>query len=131
MRGWAEAVIKPAVDLGAKNLHRVRAGPAKPRARSRRSWRGGAAMLQPFLPSLEAEGELSLIYLDGEPSHAVRKRPAPRRLPRPVDLGRDDRRRPRPGGASRRSLRWRSTSSTKSPSTPESTSSPALPESPA
>lgn len=34
-------------------------------------------MVQPYLPSLEAEGELSLIYIDGELSHAVRKRPAP------------------------------------------------------
>jgi glutathione synthase/RimK-type ligase-like ATP-grasp enzyme len=35
------------------------------------------AMIQPFLPSLEAEGELSLIYIEGEFSHAVRKRPTP------------------------------------------------------
>lgn len=72
--GWDEAVVKPVVDLGAKNLHRVPVGEAQ-----------GAlvavlerqeAMVQPFLPSLEAEGELSLIYIEGEFSHAVRKRPA-------------------------------------------------------
>jgi glutathione synthase/RimK-type ligase-like ATP-grasp enzyme len=34
------------------------------------------AMVQPFLPSIEAEGDLSLIYVDGEFTHAVRKRPA-------------------------------------------------------
>ena len=34
-------------------------------------------MVQPFLPSLETEGELSLIYIEGQLSHAVRKQPAP------------------------------------------------------
>lgn len=74
-RGWDEAVIKPVVDLGAKNLRRVRAGEAQNAlvtvlARQE-------AMVQPFLPSLEAEGELSLIYVEGDFSHAVRKHPAP------------------------------------------------------
>jgi glutathione synthase/RimK-type ligase-like ATP-grasp enzyme len=79
-RGWAEAVIKPAVDLGAKNLRRVRAGAGgagEAEGALAAVLARGTAMLQPFLPSLEAEGELSLIYLDGELSHAVRKRPAP------------------------------------------------------
>jgi glutathione synthase/RimK-type ligase-like ATP-grasp enzyme len=76
-RGWEEAVIKPAVDLGAKNLHRVRAGAGEAEGALAAVLARGAAMLQSFLPSLEAEGELSLIYLDGELSHAVRKRPAP------------------------------------------------------
>jgi hypothetical protein len=34
------------------------------------------AMAQPFLPSLETPGELSLVYIAGQLSHAVRKRPA-------------------------------------------------------
>ena len=73
-RGWEEAVIKPVVDLGAKNLHRVRADEA-PQALATVLERQ-EAMVQPFLPSLEAEGELSLIYVDGELSHTVRKHPA-------------------------------------------------------
>jgi glutathione synthase/RimK-type ligase-like ATP-grasp enzyme len=32
-------------------------------------------MLQPYLPEVEADGEWSLLYFDGEFSHAVRKRP--------------------------------------------------------
>jgi glutathione synthase/RimK-type ligase-like ATP-grasp enzyme len=36
-----------------------------------------AAILQPFLPDIEAGGELSLIYLGGAFSHAIRKRPQP------------------------------------------------------
>ena len=37
-------------------------------------WRfGHAAMLQPFLPAIAEEGELSFIFIDGELSHTLRK----------------------------------------------------------
>ena len=36
-----------------------------------------AAIVQPFLPDIEIGGELSLIYLGGAFSHAIRKRPQP------------------------------------------------------
>ncbi|MHA7818937.1 MAG: ATP-grasp domain-containing protein [Erythrobacter sp.] len=37
-------------------------------------WRyGHKAMLQPFLPTIEKEGELSMIMIDGEFNHALRK----------------------------------------------------------
>jgi glutathione synthase/RimK-type ligase-like ATP-grasp enzyme len=75
--GWEEAVVKPVVDLGAKNLHRVRAGEGEAQDALAAALSRSAAMIQPFLPSLEAEGEISLIYIDGHFSHAVRKRPAP------------------------------------------------------
>ena len=35
----------------------------------------GAAMVQPYLPSIEEAGEISLIYFGGAFSHAIRKRP--------------------------------------------------------
>jgi hypothetical protein len=35
----------------------------------------GPAMIQPYLPAIETEGELSLIYFDRRYSHAIRKRP--------------------------------------------------------
>jgi glutathione synthase/RimK-type ligase-like ATP-grasp enzyme len=73
--GWDEAVVKPVVDLGARNLHRVRVGEGA-EALGLALRQSSEAMVQPFLPSLEAEGELSLIYVDGEFTHAVRKRPA-------------------------------------------------------
>ena len=72
--GWEEAVVKPVVDLGAKNLRRVRAGEAREALTA--VLERQQAMIQPFLPSLEAEGELSLTYIEGNLSHAVRKRPA-------------------------------------------------------
>jgi glutathione synthase/RimK-type ligase-like ATP-grasp enzyme len=71
---WDEVVVKPIVDLGAKNLHRVRAGEAR-EALSAVLARHDA-MVQPFLPSLEEEGETSLVYIDGRYTHAVRKHPA-------------------------------------------------------
>jgi glutathione synthase/RimK-type ligase-like ATP-grasp enzyme len=72
--GWDQAVVKPVVDLGARNLHRVRAGEDSPALRL--TLKRSGAMIQPFLLSLEAEGELSLIYVEGELTHAVRKRAA-------------------------------------------------------
>ncbi len=40
-------------------------------------WRfGHAAMVQPFLSAIAEEGELSFVFIDGELSHVVRKRPA-------------------------------------------------------
>lgn len=74
--GWTEAVVKPAVDLGARNLHRAHIDEASP-ALELALQRHPQAMVQPFLPSLEEQGELSLIYIDGAPTHAVRKRAAP------------------------------------------------------
>ena len=75
-RRWEEAVIKPVVDLGARNLSRVRAGATGQEALTRILDRHDA-MVQPFLPSLEEQGELSLVYVAGRFTHAVRKRPAP------------------------------------------------------
>lgn len=41
-------------------------------------WRmGHAALVQPFLPGIVEEGEHSLIFIDGEFSHGLIKRPAP------------------------------------------------------
>jgi len=74
--GWKEAVVKPVVDLGAKNLHRVRAGDGNAQQALATVLARHDAIVQPFLPSLEDQGETSLIYVDGAFSHAVRKRPA-------------------------------------------------------
>ncbi len=73
-RGWDEAVVKPVVDLGAKNLQRVRRGEGS--GALEKALRRHEAMVQPFLPSLEEQGETSLVFVDGKLSHTVRKRPA-------------------------------------------------------
>jgi glutathione synthase/RimK-type ligase-like ATP-grasp enzyme len=72
-RGWSDAILKPAVAGGSLGLHRV-----SHRAAAQEHLEGllerGDAMAQPFLGSITG-GELSIICLDGEPSHAVRKTP--------------------------------------------------------
>jgi len=69
--GQTALVLKPVVSAGAKNTL---------------IWEGDdvpadappeAAMLQPFLASIQSEGEWSLIYLGGAFSHAVLKTPKP------------------------------------------------------
>jgi hypothetical protein len=69
--GWSDIVVKPVVDLGAERLARVETAMV---ARILRSL-DEPGMAQPFLNSVETVGELSLVYLGGELSHAVRKAP--------------------------------------------------------
>lgn len=70
--GWQDVVIKPVVDLGARNLVRV-AAELVPQMLERFPT---ATMAQPFLRSVAEEGELSLVYLGGELSHVLTKHPA-------------------------------------------------------
>ncbi|MDQ3726265.1 MAG: hypothetical protein M3335_10325 [Actinomycetota bacterium] len=76
VQGWDEAVVKPTVDLGAENLHRVRRDEPGIQGALETVLQRHDAIVQPFLPSLEEQGELSLIHIGGELTHAVRKRPA-------------------------------------------------------
>lgn len=70
---WDQAIVKPTVDGGAFNLERVAGDEVAEAVRKV----GGPAMVQPFLPSLAEEGELSLVFFGGELSHSIRKRPKP------------------------------------------------------
>lgn len=70
--GWEQVVIKPVIDASAMNLVRIPAALA-PRMLERFD---RPVLLQPYLPSVAATGELSLVYLDGTYSHALRKSPA-------------------------------------------------------
>ena len=85
-RGWDDAVIKPAVSANARDTIRVRGGGDLARAQAHLdaivgraldvgAGAGGDAMLQPYLASVETYGERSLIFFDGEFSHAIRKHP--------------------------------------------------------
>ncbi|HET9198706.1 MAG TPA: hypothetical protein VFN92_10695 [Solirubrobacterales bacterium] len=76
-RGWEEAVLKPTVGLGAQGLNRVRRAEPGSQEIAERMLDLGGVMVQPFLPTIESHGETSLVFIDGELSHAVRKRPAP------------------------------------------------------
>jgi glutathione synthase/RimK-type ligase-like ATP-grasp enzyme len=76
-KDWDDAVVKPVVDLGAENLNRVRRGEPGIQEALDKTLQRHDAMVQPFLPSLEEQGELSLIHIDGTLTHTVRKHPAP------------------------------------------------------
>jgi glutathione synthase/RimK-type ligase-like ATP-grasp enzyme len=62
-------IVKPAVSGGAWKTRRLRRGDAVDAAP------GDAMLLQPYLPTIESEGETSLLYFGGRFSHAVNKRP--------------------------------------------------------
>ncbi|WP_275672696.1 ATP-grasp domain-containing protein [Thermomonas flagellata] len=69
--GASELIVKPAVSGGAWNTRRLRRGDPLPPDD------GGAVLLQAYLPSIETDGETSLLFFGGHFSHAVCKRPAP------------------------------------------------------
>ena len=71
-RGWEDVIVKPAVDLGAERLVRT----DTLGIREALAGIAGPSLVQPYLDSISSEGEISLVYLGGELSHAIRKRPA-------------------------------------------------------
>jgi glutathione synthase/RimK-type ligase-like ATP-grasp enzyme len=75
-RGWRDVVVKPAVSATAFETWRVGEPPAaEDEVRFARLSSERAMMVQPFVAEIEEEGELSLMFLGGAFSHAVRKRP--------------------------------------------------------
>jgi len=76
-RGWHHVVVKPSVSATA--FETWRAGPevtSDDEQRFRRLTGERPALVQPYLRDIE-RGELSLVFLGGEYSHAVLKRPRP------------------------------------------------------
>lgn len=69
--GADEIVVKPRVSGGAWKTLRLRRGEAMTDAPE------GPAMIQPYLPTIETEGETSLLFFGGRLSHVVRKQPVP------------------------------------------------------
>ncbi len=67
--GTERLVVKPTVSGGAWRTLRLTPGEAMDDPPV------GAAMIQPYLPTIESEGETSLLFFGGRFSHAVNKRP--------------------------------------------------------
>jgi len=67
--GADQLIVKPAVSGGAWRTQRLRRGDAVDAAN------GMMMLLQPYLPSIETQGETSLLYFGGRLSHVVNKRP--------------------------------------------------------
>ena len=80
MRSWRRAVLKPAVGAGGVGIRSVDAGDADDVASAQAHLdallQHGDAMVQSELASARTRGEVSVIVIDGEPTHAVRARPA-------------------------------------------------------
>ncbi len=72
--GWPRAVLKPRVSASAHGTIVVTPS-ATVADDALETLRAHGALLQAFLPEIEHDGELSLLYFDGTFSHAVRKRP--------------------------------------------------------
>ncbi|MBC7545880.1 MAG: hypothetical protein H7338_24385 [Candidatus Sericytochromatia bacterium] len=73
---WGEVVIKPLVSGGAHRTWRVRRAEADAfQAELAETVQSTGAMIQAFAPEILADGEWSLIFIGGEYSHAVIKRP--------------------------------------------------------
>ncbi|MEC7797278.1 MAG: transporter [Pseudomonadota bacterium] len=69
--GAPTLIIKPTVSAGA--FRTLRLTPGQPLTEAPE----GPAMIQPYLKSIETEGETSLLFFGGRFSHAVNKRPVP------------------------------------------------------
>jgi glutathione synthase/RimK-type ligase-like ATP-grasp enzyme len=70
-----DLVVKPSVSSGSQNTSRYGSDDqAAARAHVQRLLSDGrAVMVQPYIPSVDAQGETGLIYIDGTFSHAIRK----------------------------------------------------------
>lgn len=72
-----EVVVKPNVSAGARDTGRFpaeRHDEALGLVEAIRS-SGRVALVQPYLPGVDERGETAIVYLDGEVSHVLRKRP--------------------------------------------------------
>jgi glutathione synthase/RimK-type ligase-like ATP-grasp enzyme len=76
-RDWSRAVVKPAVaNGGAGSLRTHTVAPADAQAHLDALLARGDVLVQPYLEAVESTGEVGVIAIDGEVTHAVRKRPA-------------------------------------------------------
>ena len=76
-RGWNAVVVKPAVASGGKGAWRADIGDAAAHRHLDELLAHGDVLVQLFAPAVEHEGEWSVVLVDGEVAHAVRKLPAP------------------------------------------------------
>ena len=77
-RNWPRAVVKPAVSASAYGTWRTSlAAATDDQARFDDEVRQRSLLVQPFADEIVASGEWSVVFFDGEYSHAVLKKPAP------------------------------------------------------
>lgn len=78
LAGWCdEVIVKPSIGAGASGLGRFASEDVDGIGAHIRSIEGGGPVLvQRYLPSIIEAGEVSIVVIEGEVSHAVRKVPA-------------------------------------------------------
>ncbi|ACV08565.1 ATP-grasp domain-containing protein [Jonesia denitrificans] len=77
---FGDYVIKPTISAGAKDTARYQEATAQARGEAIMHVRdlllsGRHVMIQPYLKQIDEKGETSLIFIDGQFSHAARKNP--------------------------------------------------------
>lgn len=68
---WRQLVIKPAVSAGSFKTHKI----SREELELEDLKQAGEWLIQPFIPEIESNGEVSLIFIQGDFSHAVKKTP--------------------------------------------------------
>lgn len=75
--GWRDVVVKPSLSAGARKQVRFSTEDAAAhRAFALDVLATGTLLIQPFFPAIVDQGEWSLVFFDGEYSHALKKHPA-------------------------------------------------------
>lgn len=78
IHGVNRVVIKPTIGANATDTFVVQEPvPDDVLRKLQEAFSGRAHFVQPFIESIQTEGEFSLFFFDGEFSHAIRKTPAP------------------------------------------------------
>jgi len=72
-RGWDDIVLKPAISAASANTRRFRGEALGAAQAFLDGHRGRDMMVQPYQRSTESLGEHSLVWIDGEVTHGVRK----------------------------------------------------------
>lgn len=76
--GWQDVIIKPTVSGAARDTHLIHAAELET---SEPLFHGlvdqKTMMVQPFLHEVLKEGEVTIVVIDGTPTHAIRKRARP------------------------------------------------------
>jgi glutathione synthase/RimK-type ligase-like ATP-grasp enzyme len=73
--GAEELVLKPTIGANADDTFRIRRGDAAAAAPALACYAAREVLAQPFVANVLGEGEYSLFFFGGEPSHAIRKVP--------------------------------------------------------
>ena len=95
-QAWSEVVVKPAISAGSRLTMRVSdVNMAEGEAHFASLIAREDVLIQPYLESIEGDGERSAVIIDGEISHTIRKRPRfsqqDESIEGPIDLAPADR----------------------------------------